>query len=1211
MQLYSIKYDSITDDVNILCPQIVNDSVKNGFHNRIVACSFVGNNCSYELQGFFKSVDIRLQNVLITSLNLSNDAGYIHGNDGVFSMNVDENSFTDIYNFDILLTLDYYIQNGLYTLDVSDFPSYTLSNSLSSDEWNVLNKRYTLTKNKFNITVKGSGGFMVFNNLCIYQVCRTGFQFNQFSNQCEDVNECISRIQPCVWSNGICYNTNGSYFCSCTLGWKLGEDNTTCVYYFVESVSLQIFKGYGIGLIPMLNKEFLIGLDIQIKYSRSLYPCSIVQLTNCNNYQYTCNTVLKIYTQMNFLWIYTEKTKLAISLFEISLFDWLSFEISQTFDGTFYNFAIKYNKNTLFSNVYNEVQVFNDIKIYASDPWSDSLDAAIRNFKIINRVSIGGMQPVVIIPTGVDLESILVVSKITQQITIYHTLLNESFNNYQSTIGLFCQYSSGNYQGFLYVILYPLVYYGGFIKFSYVLYTRERANPVVQYTDDSRNYSKFNFKSEVSFKDGMYFIETNLDYNTIESNFKPDSSYFAYMKQFFPINASYIDVFFNDQNENKSLAILVKLTFTNLSSDVESFYWFSSNVSINGLKGCSQGWIVNQYKNGCIDHNECVNSNPCWKNSVCENTVGSYICLCKNGWYLGTDNISCYDINECVNLNPCSWNNSICENIEGSYLCLCANGWLLGYDNISCVDINECLTLNPCFWNNSLCVNTIGSYLCLCTSGWILDKDKSSCVDYNECINSNPCSWNNSICKNTIGSYLCTCSNGWFLGNDNASCIVISQNAENQIPQDTGNQTANIITAAILVPMLVVSLALLVALRIHKNRRKKIKQTQNLFDYTYSNSKEYYKVSSDEWKVSQKNITLNQKIGEGAFGNVFIAKIDKNVLAKTKYYVRSKNNSDSEENFNDAETNVAVKILKEGATQSELNDFIEEINLMKGIGYHKNIVNMIGCSTIKNSLSLIVEFMQEGDLLQFLRNKRTKLCMPKKDLEQAVSFVYTSAYQKVLEAIRKTSNEVSLMEMGSLTPNDLLCFAWQVASGMEYLACMKFVHRDLAARNILVGANKNIKISDFGLTRKVDLDVYMGAKSRRLPVKWMSIEAIFDRTFTSSSDVWSFGVVLFEIITLGGTPYPTITNNELLALLKSGYRMDRPGNCSEQMYDIMLQCWNENPLGRPNFTELRELFDKIICGSDSYVTLNINEESSYYNLDYSCSNFNETKDHRL
>ncbi|XP_065657655.1 fibroblast growth factor receptor-like [Hydra vulgaris] len=164
---------------------------------------------------------------------------------------------------------------------------------------------------------------------------------------------------------------------------------------------------------------------------------------------------------------------------------------------------------------------------------------------------------------------------------------------------------------------------------------------------------------------------------------------------------------------------------------------------------------------------------------------------------------------------------------------------------------------------------------------------------------------------------------------------------------------------------------------------------------------------------------------------------------------------------------------------------------------------------------------------------------------------------------------------------------------MEYLSCIKLVHRDLAARNILVGANKNAKISDFGLTRKINSELnYMGCNRRLLPIKWMSVEAIFEHMFTSHSDVWSYGVVLFEIVTLGEIPYPSISNRELIDLLKNGYRMDRPDNCSQFMFDYMLRCWNEDPLQRPTFTELRELFESKLSRSSRYFSFELEEGST-------------------
>ncbi|XP_055838653.1 tyrosine-protein kinase receptor torso isoform X2 [Episyrphus balteatus] len=157
---------------------------------------------------------------------------------------------------------------------------------------------------------------------------------------------------------------------------------------------------------------------------------------------------------------------------------------------------------------------------------------------------------------------------------------------------------------------------------------------------------------------------------------------------------------------------------------------------------------------------------------------------------------------------------------------------------------------------------------------------------------------------------------------------------------------------------------------------------------------------------------------------------------------------------------------------------------------------------------------------------------------------------------------------------DLLEIAKQVAMGMEFLCKNKVVHRDLAARNVLVSADRTVKIADFGLSRDVyQENVYKKTGNGKLPIKWLALESMTHQVYTSQSDVWSFGILLYEIITLGGIPYPSIPTNRLIHLLKTGYRMEKPKNCSQGLYNLMMACWNFNPAERPNFTEIINILD--------------------------------------
>ncbi|XP_067144566.1 NT-3 growth factor receptor-like isoform X2 [Centruroides vittatus] len=290
--------------------------------------------------------------------------------------------------------------------------------------------------------------------------------------------------------------------------------------------------------------------------------------------------------------------------------------------------------------------------------------------------------------------------------------------------------------------------------------------------------------------------------------------------------------------------------------------------------------------------------------------------------------------------------------------------------------------------------------------------------------------------------------------------------------------------------------------------------------------------------IAKEKISFIQTLGEGAFGRVFLGTVD---------YLTP----------DEPTTLVAVKTLKDPNQEDARPDFYREAELLTTL-QHENIVSFYGVSTDGNPLMLVFEYMEHGDLNNFLRDRGPDLIISKTEPKK---------YE-------------------TLSLSGLLKISAQIAAGMEYLASQHFVHRDLATRNCLVGENLVVKIGDFGMSRDVySTDYYRVGRHTMLPVRWMPPESILYRKFTVESDIWSYGVVLWEIFTFGKQPWYELSNHEVIQQVTNGKLLSKPSRCPEEVYTIMLSCWHQNPQERIPMSVVNKQIHQITTNEPEYLEL--------------------------
>ncbi|CAH3157690.1 unnamed protein product [Pocillopora meandrina] len=307
------------------------------------------------------------------------------------------------------------------------------------------------------------------------------------------------------------------------------------------------------------------------------------------------------------------------------------------------------------------------------------------------------------------------------------------------------------------------------------------------------------------------------------------------------------------------------------------------------------------------------------------------------------------------------------------------------------------------------------------------------------------------------------------------------------------------------------------------------------------------------WEVPRHHVTIEKIIGKGAFGQV------------------AKGTAVGLQGSPEA-TTVAIKMLKTNATESDKRDLMKELDTMKQLKPHPYVIKLLGCVTESEQLLVLIEYVPFGDLLGYLRKSRG----------------LKDTYFK----------DPDIKPQTNLTSQQLMKFAWQIADGMSYLSSKSIIHRDLAARNVLVGQKETCKVTDFGMARDVQQEnIYERKTKGRLPVKWTAYEALMYGKYTTKSDVWSYGVLLYEIFTIGGSPYPRMDGRKIANLLQEGYRMPKPQHVDEELYQIMMKCWKNDPDARPTFTELKNQLKDMETLHKKLINMTMYDKQLYANVE--------------
>ncbi|KAI8495110.1 hypothetical protein Bbelb_270960 [Branchiostoma belcheri] len=340
------------------------------------------------------------------------------------------------------------------------------------------------------------------------------------------------------------------------------------------------------------------------------------------------------------------------------------------------------------------------------------------------------------------------------------------------------------------------------------------------------------------------------------------------------------------------------------------------------------------------------------------------------------------------------------------------------------------------------------------------------------------------------------------------------------------------------------------------------------------------------WEIPRVNLKLSRRLGSGNFGQVRLGKLRQRGLTTT----------------------VAVKTLRDSASDLDRRGLLGELEIMVTVGRHDNLISLVGACTVDDPLCIVVEYAPNGCLKDWLISKAGRnaesVCRnqiacefgPQLPMEQLIQFgIDVACGMSHLAAMQARSSASFLSCVYELRRDDTRVVLQHQEHRRRTYGYSSIdtsiagdddvcIHRDLAARNILLGENLVAKVSDFGLSRDIFEDnEYNRSTKGRLPLRWMACESLFYNVYTTQSDVWSFGVLMWEIMTMGKRPYEGISGKKMMDMIEKGGRLENPSGCSPKIYTLMTSCWMALPEERPTFPDLKASLQRMLQDYQKFV----------------------------